>query len=302
MLLIDLNTCFFKVENDWEIGFKKVEINDLKNINLNNIKWLKMPKKVYYADPFVISINNLHYIFFEEYLKKDKYGIISCIRLDEDFKIIDKKIIIDENLHFSFPNIFEDQGKVFMIPETESKNKLSLYIATIFPFKWIELNTLLNFGCADPEIHKHENKWYLIYSKTGSNNELYLRINNVLTHGWNKCEEFLIKKGGISRNGGKIFKLNQSIYRVSQNCETKYGKEIHIYKIINLSGENYHEEFISKINPISVNGSCTHTLNFNKNLVVIDRLRERIFLKSPMDIFFTLKSKIFTSKTKKEVL
>ena len=89
---------------------------------------------------------------------------------------------------------------------------------------------------------------------------------------------------------------------MSQNCETKYGKEIHIYKIINLSGENYHEEFISKINPISVNGSCTHTLNFNKNLVVIDRLRERIFLKSPMDIFFTLKSKIFTSKTKKEVL
>ena len=40
-----LKYLFFKVENDWEIGFKKVEINDLKNINLNNIKWLKMPKK-----------------------------------------------------------------------------------------------------------------------------------------------------------------------------------------------------------------------------------------------------------------
>ena len=60
--LTRLKYLFFNVQNDWEIGFKETLHNP--NLNLENIKWVKMPKNVYYADPFIFTLKSLDIIYF----------------------------------------------------------------------------------------------------------------------------------------------------------------------------------------------------------------------------------------------
>ena len=191
---------------------------------------------------------------------------------------------------FHIPNIFENEGQIYMIPESESKRTLSLYLAVEFPTKWKEIKTILKFGCSDPELFKFGNKWHLLYTKTKNNNELFLRINDNLKDGWSSCKEYKILTGPNSRNGGKIFSLNKKIYRVSQNCKKDMEKEILVNEILNLSNINYKEKLVRQIKPDLVKGICVHTLNFKGEIFYRQIAKENIF-QTPTRNFFKIENK-----------
>lgn len=289
---------FFNIQNDWEIGFTPNSIEQFINLNIvPKINWLKMPRDVFWADPFGIRVKNKYYIFYEEFRKKENYGVINCIEMDSEFNVIKNGTVIDEKTHFSFPQIISYCGEKYMLPETCNKQKLSLYICISFPWKWKEEIVLINEPCVDSILYQKNNFWYLFYSKASDINKGFLRINSCLKSKWEDCPEYLINNNSKnSRNGGQIIELDSESFRISQDCSNIYGEKIGIHKIIEISPEKYSEIPIKEISLNKSFVTCCHTLNECGDLTLIDRRRERLYLKSFAEIYQSLKKKTIYNK------
>lgn len=274
----------FNIDFTWEIGVKKISNKDPENIDLKRMKWLKQPKNTFWADPFIIIHNNIKYVFFEEFLKKQQYGTIAFLILDNNHNIKEKKTILDTGKHTSFPYVFKFKDKFYILPETVSTKKLSLFEAQNFPYNWVESHTLLNFGCSDPILFFENNFWHLFYCKT-DNVKLYARKNNNLFDGWDNCREFEIKNDiSSARNAGNIIRHGDKIYRPSQVCTNFYGEKIQINVIDSLSLKNYKE---SKLLILESSGKkqFNHTISVKSTTLVGDRRIEHITLKPAKEIF-----------------
>lgn len=292
-LLNRIKYFLFQVHYDWEIGYTISSIDEIVHLDIiPKIKWFKMPRNVFWADPFGIKKNEHYYIFYEEYHKDENYGTINCIELDIHFNVINNKTVIDEKIHFSFPQVFESNGEIYMIPETCNKKKLSLYKCTTFPWEWIEETVLIQEPCVDSVLYQNDNFWFLFYSKATNGDNLYIRKNNNLKSNWENCEELIINKNPKnSRNGGAIIESGNAIYRISQDCSKVYGEKVGINQIIEISPENYSEIFIKEISLNKGLVKCCHTLNRCGEITLIDRRRERLYLKPLSEIFSNIKKK-----------
>lgn len=276
----------FHVQNDWEIGYIELPIeNVINSIKMPKIKWLKMPRNVFWADPFGVQIEDKYYIFYEEFNKDINYGIINCMVLDTAFNVLSNQTVIDEKTHFSFPQIIVYKGDYYMLPETCQKQKLSLYKCTSFPWKWQEEKVILEESCVDSILFFTKNEWHLFYSKVNGNHNLHLKKSHDLLGNWSLQQEHLISQNpDFARNGGEIFENKQGIFRISQYCKTIYGEKIGVHKVQNISPVKYQETLIREISLKKSLVSCCHTLNRCGNITLIDRRRERLYLKSIKEI------------------
>lgn len=292
-LLTRLKYLFFHVHNDWEIGIVEKSINHIiENKNLPKVKWIKSPMNTTWADPFGIKHNNQYYIFYED-LKKGKHGIINCMILDSNFKQIENRTIIDEGAHFSFPQVFKLNGAFYMLPETCSKNKLSLYKCKEFPWSWEEETTLLNIACVDSILFEKDGLWHLFYKRLGEDHKSFLRVNENLKSNWENTTEILVSESKFNcRNAGQVVHYDNKTFRISQNCKSKYGESIVINQILKMKGASYEEKVYHEIKTNSKTVSCYHTLNACEDISLIDRRRERYFLKSLSDIMKPIVSKL----------
>jgi hypothetical protein len=208
----------------------------------------------WYADPILYEYDCKIYMFYEAYNKKKDCGEIGVATVVNNH-VVDKKIIIKEPFHMSYPFVFDVNGKIYMIPETSSVKKLLLYEAVNFPYQWKLSKVILeNLDLSDATILKHHDKMYLFVSKLlGTNpysDELLLyTLNeefNLIPH---KCNPIIIDNE-FSRPAGRIFQDKGRMIRVSQDCSNGgYGKAIKFNEIVNLSENDYHEKNISTILP-----------------------------------------------------
>lgn len=280
---------FCHVSNDWQIGIIK---SDLKSFLFANkkkkVNWIKSDFNVYKADPFGVEKEGKLYLFYEEYIKSLEYAVLRCGIFDENLKFIVDQIILDDGTHKSFPFVFQHLGKYYLMPESGYIDKLIVYEATEFPFKWKEKMILLNFPVSDAVIKYLGNKWYLFYSKSKAVNEnkvLYLRVSNQLFDDWQNLEERIVKNDLYdSRNAGDIVNLGGSYYRFAQNCEKQYGENVVVNEILDFDISSYTERFVLEKRLLSANNGF-HTLNATSNFVLLDRRINRLKLKSLATIF-----------------
>jgi hypothetical protein len=74
-----------------------------------------------------------------------------------------------------------------------------------------------------------------------------------------------------ARPAGSILNLNGELYRISQNCEIRYGYSITFNKIIKINENEYKEEKTSEILPFfKKNIIGVHTYNYSNGCNVID--------------------------------
>ncbi len=296
-ILERLYNLFFEIKNEWEIGIipKNLENIIFKAEKIKEIKWFKSPNYEFWADPFGLKLGNLYYIFYEAFNKKKRYGRINCMILDINLKIIENRTIIDEGLHMSFPQVFHYNSKYFILPETLSKNKLSLYVCEFFPWKWVKKVDLLDEQCYDSLLFQYNQYWYLFYSKVAKKPNLYLKRNKHLTKGWKYCQDYLISNSSKeSRNAGQIFQFDSKLYRPSQDCSRVYGEKIRINQINEIIPENYSEIFIRELKSefFKDRDNKHHTINKCGDITLIDRNRKKIFAKSIITILKQISSKI----------
>jgi len=100
--------------DEWSIGIANCKIEDFQK-NKSPITWFKNQSKTSFnSDPFGFQIKDKKFIIFEEYSQILKRGRITVAEIKND-NLINKKIILDNKKHLSYPYIFIENDEIFVI-------------------------------------------------------------------------------------------------------------------------------------------------------------------------------------------
>ncbi len=244
------------------------------------------PKDRFWADPFIIEKNNKYFIFIEELVFKEHKGKISVIEMDENGNYSSPKVVLKENYHLSYPFLIEQDGELYMIPETSQSKSIQAYKCVEFPLKW-ELSKILmnNIQALDTTILKYKGKYWMFTNirqnknkSASADDDLFLfYADDLITDKWipHPCNP-IVSDVKCSRPAGKIFTEGGRLFRPGQNCTNRYGYGIQIKEIVELNETRYQEITVQSIFPNwSKDTKCIHTLNHSGKLTVIDSVITR---------------------------
>ncbi len=265
----------------WYVGIvklskKEVVENDGLIKILNKVHWLDSKKQyTYYADPFpFIDSNKQLHIFVEEFNYFYKKGFICDLTLDKKHNIVEKKIIIKDKYHYSYPFLLKEKNIDYLMPESNSQNSLFLYKRNK-DNQWKKERTLIeNENIIDGTLFYYKKVYYLFYSIKTKNkdSELHISYSSSLLKKFFKHPKNPVRIGKRSaRPAGNIFTYQDKIYRAGQDCSKTYGGAITINKIIKLSKTDYQEKKINQITAGNLqHNQGIHTINFIDDYAVID--------------------------------
>jgi hypothetical protein len=249
-LFIEAGARLFKRRELWSIALYRLKeknhlfkLNSLKPFLYIGENGIRLDKnyKATVADPFLFSQSGKLYIFYEV---QTDFGIgqIHAHSLDTDGICTDHGLVLKENFHLSYPQVFEHGGKIFMIPESAASGKVWLYSSHQFPYEWKKVTTLIKEPLVDTSIILTDEFTYLL--GTTRDNELKLYYSNDLEQEFTDTGMSLSKDKLISRNAGRPINIDGILYRFSQNCRNSYGENISISRIESISPYNYSEQLV----------------------------------------------------------
>lgn len=182
--------------------------------------FLKNSPLHYYADPFLFSINGIHYIFCERINKITHkgsivYTIINKSNRQRFFKLSNEKF------HMSFPFVFTKNNCVYLIPETSEDSTVSLYYFDVFPSKISKAKVLMNNSKMVDSVLFHNYLFtYSISNKKETRFQIYncsddLNVENLLFD----YIDFECNK----RGAGCVFEYKNSFIYPTQIGKPSYG-------------------------------------------------------------------------------
>ncbi len=104
------------------VGDLEFTLNDL-----SNYMPLMPPHNKFYADPMLFKHKGVNYLFFEDF--DYRKGRIAYVNVDEELNLSAQKIVLDLPHHVSFPYIFSEGDKIYMVPETAASLQVMLFEA-----------------------------------------------------------------------------------------------------------------------------------------------------------------------------
>jgi len=254
----------------WYIFLNK----SLKKELLYKYKKINNTKGHFSADPFLFEKDNKTFVFYEEASLKSSLGHISYFNIELPEV---KHICLKENFHLSFPNIFENKGQIYMLPETRQNETITLYECIEFPMKWKFYKHLLqNISACDSDIFYHEGMYYLFscinkndYLVDTSNLNIYY-CNTIDGEYKPHPQNPIMRDDRYARMAGKIHFTNGKIYRFSQNQSLGYGSTINVHEIEILTANVFREKLLQTMSPKIFHAKGMHTFNAISNSAVID--------------------------------
>lgn len=275
------NKIFF---NQWNILYQPTDQLQIPT-SISEFQRIIPPKDRFWADPFSIEKNGKHYLFVEEFIYQRKKGVIAVIELPEKSSHVSSKVVLEKDYHLSYPFLFEDQGTLFMIPETSRNKTIELYRCTDFPFSW-ELEEVMidKINAVDSTLLKYNDKYWLFTTEKRYDNDQDLSLlsiyhsNQLLGGHWTPhIHNPVVTNIEAARPAGKIIEVGGKLLRPSQNCSKHYGYGITLNQIKTLTEHQFEEVKYQSLLPEAYkNAISTHTLNVEKNLTVSDALIKRL--------------------------
>ena len=265
----------------WRIGWRFVDGNGvLENQNLDGPKWNVLPHPIdhFYADPFPFEWQGKYYLFFEDLDQKTGKGVISYVPIDENGPRGPVQVVLEENWHLSYPFLIEQDGEIWMIPESSINNDVAIYRAVDFPHKWERHETLLsNVEASDATIIEHQGAWWMFAvtreGTGGYSDTLCLYKADSLFGPWkpHKKNPVLVDHE-TARPAGNSVMYEEALWRPVQNCKGGYGTGLGLAKITKLDDEGFEQEIKEVIYPGKPTwpGHKLHSFNRAGRLEVID--------------------------------
>ena len=272
------------IEEYWEIAFRRYSADDtVVDADRKSYAFdeLKATKRYWYADPFLFEKDNKTYLFVEMFDNVTEKGVIGCSEFI-DGKFTQPQIVLEENFHLSYPYVFEENGIVYMMPETRDDGCIQLYRAEKFPTEWVKDRVIVKIKDAVDTVINDES---IITSVITSPAEMktQLEIYNIKT-GEPSFKNPVKSADQISRGAGRIIDHNGMRLRPAQNCtNASYGSGLIFYEI-NKSENNYSEKKYSELFPSQIaSGTDTvlgvHTYARTNEIEMVDVKKKRFNLK-----------------------
>ena len=234
------------------------DLNNKESKEILTISYDKDSKRnpiIIVADPFLFIHQNELYLFYEE---KHLYtpGVIRMMKTT-DLKDWSKPVtVLQETFHLSYPYVFEHEGDVFMIPETCNVGEVRLYKADNEKLTNFSQNCVLlehsqkdnhiTIDYSDSSVFIKDGKYFLMTTlEIDGNNSLFLYVADRL-RGPYKEHPFspICKSNKYGRNAGSLIQNYGKLFRVAQDCEKRYGDNVHIFEITEMSKSSYKEVIV----------------------------------------------------------
>jgi hypothetical protein len=203
--------------------------------------------------------------------------VISYVTLDADGVPGESRTALERDYHLSYPFLFQWDGAVWMIPETEQNRSVELYRAVRFPDRWqLERTLFEDVRAADTTLLEHGGKFWLFtcMSPAGGSlrDELFVFHAESPLGAWvPHARNPVVSDVTRARPGGTIFRLGDALIRPGQDGAPEYGRALTLSRIELLSEREYRETPISRIEPDwQPNAIGTHTLSRSETLEAID--------------------------------
>ena len=167
------------------------------------------------------------------------------------------QITHEPDCHFSYPWVFEENGVVYMMPETGCDHNIRLYRAVKEDLtEWVVDSIILErkqkawneikFDFADSCIYKKDGVYYLFTSYY--KNDVYfleLYTSKSLKGPYTPHPVSPVCKGNkYGRCAGSLIEAGGKLYRPTQDCMTRYGGQTHIMEIDELTPTTYKEHLV----------------------------------------------------------
>ena len=261
----------------WQLMFC---IGDGISKSFPQFKKMIPPKDRFWADPFIVHKEDVHYVFMEELEYKDNKGYISVIQIDKNGNHSGPKKVLEKPYHLSYPFLFDWKNEFYMIPETSENRSIEIYKCADFPYHW-ELHKKIfeNIDAVDTTLFFYNGIWWLftnIRENEGASSyddELFLFYSDdPLSENWNPHPlNPIVSDVRKARSAGKIFEYEGNIYRPSQNCGGRYGRGLNLNKVLKLSETEYEEVVIGAYEPYWEKDLLGfHHISYDSGLTLID--------------------------------
>lgn len=275
----------------YNVGFVTKGVNKIftNKIQQGDIVWLKHKyKDRYFADPFLIKEDNKFlYVLVEEYPFWTEKGIIVLLKIDKNqYELVDRKKVIEEDWHLSFP--YCKLNCEWVIPEASASGKTFAYKISLDTFEIENRVLIAEEGLIDNVFYEDKNgkTWAYagktiipsteLYEFALGNDGLFNDINNVPIQSDNRH----------SRGAGDFFEYNGKLYRAVQDCKGRYGRQTKIMEIEKIGEDGYVAKEVLTINSFENPPyiDTMHTFNVYPDIVIVDGSKD--FFRFPMKIFY----------------
>lgn len=256
----------------YNIGITSTSIID-NGIDKNSIKWLEHNYyDRFFADPFLwYQDDENYYILVEEMCFFEEYGKISLLTVDKlKFSLKNKKTIIEEPFHLSFPYC-KLNGNI-IVPEAGQSGKCTCYILSKDTHNVISKEVISDIGIIDPIFLGEINNSLLLGSKIEDPNEKIYIFEKDAKGKYKPRDKPLYTSKQKSRNGGDFFTYKNKFYRPAQDCTIRYGCGIQLMNIINKTNNLYLEsedKYLSSQKCLFYNETF-HTFNVYDDVILVD--------------------------------
>lgn len=229
----------------------------------------------FFADPFVWQHQGRSVLFVEEFPYTTERGIFSAVDIGPDGPLGRPRPVIETDCHLSYPFIFEEDGVVYMIPETSGRRTIELWRAVEFPDSWEPVAELITgIDASDATLIRTGGRHYLMAS---------LRPEGASS--WDGLSIFaadrlhgpyrLVGNGPVkvdvatARPAGRPFMVDGAIIRPFQDSRGGYGAGLGFARIDHLSPDGFAETVLTTLKPARPLRGL-HTYNRGGGIEVID--------------------------------
>ena len=263
----------------WRVGYRFVDgAGVAATCELGN-GWSVLPDKGdhFYADPFVFQWQDRHFLFVEDYPHATRKAVISVVPFDVDGKPQAPRCILEEPYHLSYPQVFERDGAIWMLPEASASGKLTLYRAVDFPDHWVPEAVLIDGEISDATLLEHGGRlWLFATNRDGygsTSDTLVIFHAERLVGPWrpHPLNPVLIDRRMTRPGGAFIRDRSNRIFLPMQDGTLGYGGGLGLCELLELDEQTVR---LSAPRPIDAVGDWPypkiHTLNRSGRLEVID--------------------------------
>ena len=236
----------------WRVGLVRAPMAELLApgaLAHHAVQWLPDEGSLrFLADPFGVWRDGRLYVFAEVYDYRDRVGAIDLLVFDADLKLIERRSVLKEPWHLSYPFIIQADGETYMLPEAHKSGRLTLYRAEAFPDDWRPVATIdLDHVAIDATPIRHEGRWWLFYTPATTRAEkvsaLHLAYADSLTGPWTPHAGNPVQfDASSSRPGGTPILVDGKIVLPMQDCRRSYGGAMRMVTVTTLTPDRFEAE------------------------------------------------------------
>ncbi len=231
----------------------------------------------FYADPFPVVWRGRTFLFVEDFAHRLGKGIISVAEFGPEGPLAAPEPALEMPGHLSYPNVFERDGEMWMIPESGASGSIDLYRARAFPFSWtLEARLAEGVVASDATLTEWAGRWWMfatVRDGGGAHSDaLHLWSAPDFRGPWtaHPRNPVLIDIAS-ARPAGRMFTAGGVLYRPVQDCRAGYGAALGFARVERLDDSGFAQTIETIIRPgADWPGRRLHTYNAAGGFEFID--------------------------------